>query len=98
MAYGPQLDGSVTYDHSGRLQNWLFEPGFTVSLPRLTNLTLSLEDAYELFNGQEFRETSAAFALTTSWFKWLDMSASYSLGTQPNYERDTASSVAFAAG
>jgi hypothetical protein len=85
MAYGPLLDGAVIYDHSGRLQNWSVQPGFTVALPRLTNLTFNLDDSYELFSGREFRSNSAALAITTSWFKWLDMSASYSFGTQPNY-------------
>ena len=85
MAYGPAAEGIVIYDHEHRLQNWSFMDGFSITLPRLTILSLSHEEAYELYRDIGFRDHSTTLAMFTSWYKWLDMSASYSIGTQPNY-------------
>ena len=85
MAYGPIFDGGVIYDHKGILQNWAIEPGFQISLPRLTTLSLSHEQEYEFYKGSGFRRQNIDFAFTTSWFKWLDMKAEYTHGSLPNY-------------
>ncbi len=85
MSYGPFFDGIVAYDHQGRLQNWTAAPGFQLTLPRLTTFTVSHEQDYELYQGNGFREQSAYVSLASSWFKWMDMNASYSQGTLPNY-------------
>jgi hypothetical protein len=85
MAYGPFLDSVVIYDHSGRLQNWTVYPGFQITLPRLTTLTVAEEQDYEYYQGIGFREHSVSAMVGTSWFKWLDMMASYSQGAAPNY-------------
>jgi hypothetical protein len=85
MAYGPLMDGIVVYDHEGRLQNWSILPGFTITLPRLTTLNLSHGESYEFYQGNGFREQATTVAATTSWFKWMDMTANYAQGTLPNY-------------
>lgn len=85
MAYGPTLDGSVIYDHERKLENWWVEPGFFVTLSRLTMFNVYYDQGYELYSGREFREQSATLAVQTSWFKWLDLNATYTFGTQPNY-------------
>lgn len=85
FAYGPVFDGVVIYDHKQRLQNWWVEPGFQMTLPRLSTLNFFYTPSYELYQGQEFRAQSAFISANTSWFKWLDLTASYSFGTQPNY-------------
>jgi len=85
MSYGPNLDGTIIYDHRGDLQNWWIEPGFTVGLARLTWLSFLYNRSYELYKGQEFRGNGAAVSAMTSWFKWLDLSATLAQGSQPNY-------------
>ena len=85
MAIGPVMDGVVVYDHEGRQQNWSAEPGIQITLPRLTMLTLTHDQAYEFYQGIGFREQATNFALSTSWFKWLDLNAKYAQGTLPNY-------------
>ena len=85
MAYGPFFDNFVIYDHEGRLQNWTAQQGFQITLPRLTSLALAEEQDYEYYQGIGFREHSIVANLMTSWFKWLDMGASYSQGAAPNY-------------
>ncbi len=85
LAYGPQLDGVVIYDHAGVLQNWNVEPGFLLTLPRLTTLTLTQDVGYELYQGQGFRERLTTLSILTSWYKWVDLNATWSAGRQPNY-------------
>lgn len=85
MAYGPSLDSFVIYDHAGRLQNWTVEPGFQITLPRMTTLAVAEEQDYEYYQGIGFREHSVSAVLGTSWFKWLDMTVRYSQGAAPNY-------------
>jgi hypothetical protein len=85
MSYGPNIDGTIIYDHKGMLQNWWVDPGFTVGLARLTWLSFLYDQSYELYKGQEFRTHGVAVSAMTSWFKWLDLSANASHGVQPNY-------------
>lgn len=85
MAFGPWGDASFVVDHNGELQNWDMGEGFTVDLPRLTELGISHDDGYELYDGQELRERMTALFVHSSWFKWLDMGVRYSQGRQPNY-------------
>jgi hypothetical protein len=85
MAYGPTLYGMVNHDHSSTLQNWSIEPGFQFTFPRLTTLSLMHEQEYEFYKGTGFRRQNTDVALTTSWFKWIDMKADYNHGSLPNY-------------
>ena len=85
MAFGPTMFGELIYDHEKRLQNWSLEPGFQISLPKLTTLGVTYEQEYEYFKGSGFRRQVTDFTLMTSWFKWLDMKAEYLHGTRPNY-------------
>ncbi|HEY3629200.1 MAG TPA: DUF5916 domain-containing protein [Terracidiphilus sp.] len=85
MAYGPTLHGTVIYDHKGSLQNWSVGPGFQITLPKLTTLSVLHEQNYEFYKATGFRGHLIDVALTTSWFKWLDMKAEYAHGPRPNY-------------
>ena len=85
MAYGPTMDGIIIYDHEGRLQNWSLMPGFEIMLPRMTSLSVSHGESYERYQDNGFRQQSTAVGVTTSWFKWIDMYATYTQGTLPNY-------------
>jgi hypothetical protein len=85
MSYGPSFDGIIISDHKGILQNWSVDPGFTVGFARLTWFSFLYDRSYELYKGQEFRTQGAAVSALTSWFKWLDLSASVTRGSQPNY-------------
>jgi hypothetical protein len=85
LAYGPSIDTVLAYDHEQRLQNWSLLPGFSVSLPRLTSVTMKHSEAYERYEGIGFRERYTSLSAATSWYKWLEMSAKYSRGIGPNY-------------
>lgn len=85
LSYGPSLDTVLNYDHEQRLLNWSFTPGLSVSLPRLTTMSIYHSEAYELYQGVGFREHYTNLNLGTSWYKWLQLSAKYSQGIAPNY-------------
>jgi hypothetical protein len=85
LAYGPSINTVLIYDHEQRLQNWSYIPMISLSLPRLTVLSLQHTEAYELYQGIDFRERSTVAAIATSWYKWLDVNVSYSQGALPNY-------------
>jgi hypothetical protein len=85
LSYGPSMYAALNYDHEGRLENWMFWPGFGINLSRLTYLGINHHESYELYEGIGFRESSTRVSFGTSWTKWLQLNANYSQGTQPNY-------------
>jgi hypothetical protein len=86
LSYGPAMDTVLVYSHDHTLQNWSVTPSFSISLPRLTSLSLSHAESYELYQGVGLRERLTSLSLNTSWYKWLDLSTTYSQGLQPNYD------------
>ncbi len=85
LAYGPGMEAMVNYDHEHRLENWSVTPGFSMTLSRMTMLGLMHGEAYELYQGIGFRTAYNAVSVASSLYKWLDLSASYAQGTEPNY-------------
>ena len=85
MSYGPSISTILIYDHEKRLQNWSYTPMMSLTLPRLTVLTLQHTEAYEFYNGIGFHERATVAGIMTSWYKWLDMNIAYSQGNLPNY-------------
>jgi hypothetical protein len=85
LAYGPGMDVALNYDHEHRLENWSAAPSFYLTLPRLTTLAVTHGEAYELYSGIGLRERYTSLNVGTSWYKWLQMSASYLQGNEPNY-------------
>jgi hypothetical protein len=85
LSYGPSMDTVLNYDHEQRLLNWSFSPGFSISLPRLTTLSINHNEAYERYQGVGFRERYTNLNVGTSWYKWLQLTAKYSQGIAPNY-------------
>lgn len=85
LSYGPNIEVITNYDHEKRLQNWSWAPGFSLTLDRMTLLTLTHTEAYELYSGIGFREQTTSLSASTAWYKWLELSATYLQGTRPNY-------------
>lgn len=94
LSYGPAFDSVLVYDHAHTLQNWSLTPSFSLSLPRLTWMTVAHSEAYELYKGAALRERLSSISLGGSWYKWLDVSASYSQGKQPDYDSPLAPFIA----
>jgi hypothetical protein len=98
LAYGPSIDAVVNYDHQKRLENWSVTPGFSMTFDRMTMLSMTHSESYELYNGIGFRARNTTWNVATSWYQWLEMSAIYTQGTRPNYHPPTGISPFLANG
>jgi hypothetical protein len=75
------------WDHAtGRLQDREIEGLFTVELTRSTELQLTRVEAFELFDGLEFRPSTTQARFQTEWLKWLGLDISYAWGTAVNHD------------
>ncbi len=89
LAYGPSIDAVVNHDHEKRLENWSATPGFSMTFDRLTSLSATHTESYELYKNIGFRAQNTTLNVTTSWYQWLEMLATYTQGTLPNYHPAT---------
>ncbi|MBV8517211.1 MAG: carbohydrate binding family 9 domain-containing protein [Acidobacteria bacterium] len=85
ISHGPIVASTVTWDHSGVLQDWSIAPTYDWTWTRATDLQLTWEQSYELFAGQEFNKHFGTIYLKSEATRWLTAHASYSQGTGVNY-------------
>lgn len=82
---GAALITSGNWNRLGQTQDWEIAPEFSMELLRLTQITVSHGQMYELYAGQGFRKGMTYFIASTEWYKWLAARAEYSLGTSVNF-------------
>ncbi|MCX6544585.1 MAG: DUF5916 domain-containing protein [Acidobacteria bacterium] len=85
LRVGTSLEASAVWDHAGQLQDWLIDPGFELELPGQTELFAGLNQAFERFEGVDFRRHSFFTHVSTQWMSWLNLNGEYSFGTAINY-------------
>jgi hypothetical protein len=85
LRFGPALEASVLWDHSSQLQDWSIEPSFGVEFAGQTELGFSHQQAFERYQGIEFRRHQTSLHASTEWLSWLSISSHYSRGTGINY-------------
>jgi hypothetical protein len=73
------------WNRLGEVQDWQVSPEFSMKLKKLTSLTVSHSEMYELFQGQGFRQSVNNFIASTEWYKWMAVEASWVNGTAINY-------------
>ncbi|HYT72856.1 MAG TPA: DUF5916 domain-containing protein [Gemmatimonadales bacterium] len=84
--YGPSLATSFLWDHAtSRLLDREVEGQFTVELEGHTKLRLTRAEAFELFDGLEFRPHANQMDVGTEWLKWGSLEATYAWGTAVNH-------------
>jgi hypothetical protein len=87
VSWGPQLESLFNWDHAtGRLQDWEINPKFTIELEGNTELQISRTEAFELFEGLEFRPYDTKVELKTEWLKWLGGEGQYAWGAAVNHD------------
>jgi hypothetical protein len=84
-SFGPAASVVVNWDRRGRVQDWLSSLGFGIDLVRLTTLTVSRSESFELFQDRGFRKNSTSVTFSTDWFKGLGIVALYSRGVGVNF-------------
>jgi hypothetical protein len=83
--FGPAVIALGNWNRTGQVQDWEVAFEWSMEFTRLTALTITRSEAYELYNGYGFRKGTNNFLFTTEWFKWLAATAQYSNGDGMNY-------------
>jgi hypothetical protein len=84
--YGPKLSAVYVWDPDGQQLDRELAAEFQVELVRQTELKLVRTEAFELFEDLGFRPYNTAASLTTEWFKWLTLDATYKWGAAVNHD------------
>ncbi|PYT56864.1 MAG: hypothetical protein DMG35_21320 [Acidobacteria bacterium] len=83
--FGPTALEILDWNHAGILQDWQAAVGFQVDLTKQTTFNISRGEAYELFEGIDFRKHSTSISAATQPYKWLSFSARYIQGISENF-------------
>ena len=83
--FGPTVFETLDWNHAGVLQDWQAALGFQVDLTKQTTFTASRGEAYELFEGIDFRKHSFSLSAATQPYKWIAFSARYVQGISENF-------------
>jgi hypothetical protein len=90
VSYGPFVNLLRNWDHSGRLQDWNANLGFSVELKGSTVFTASHANTYEYFQFRGFRKENIGVTFTTEHWKRAGLHGSYFQGTDINYSPATS--------
>jgi hypothetical protein len=89
-SFGPTLDMTEDWDHSGALQDWIVSPGVAFELTGNTNVTAKRTEALEVFQNLKFRKHSNDFSVTSEISGLVGVEAAYGTGAGVNYDPSTA--------
>src|SRR5439155_1551707 len=84
--FGPTVSGLYNTDHEGRLQDWSAYGEFKIDFTRNTSFKVGHTESFERFEETGFRKVANNLELSGEWLKWLAASATYSRGTEINYD------------
>jgi hypothetical protein len=83
--FGPAIIVLGNWNRAGRAQDWEATLEWNMEFTRLTNVTFSRTESYELYNGFGFRKGVNNFVFSSEWYKWLALTATYTHGAAVNY-------------
>ena len=83
--FGPTVSETVDWNHNGVLQDWQAAVGFQVDLTKQTTIGVNRGEAYEFFDGINFRKHSTSVSVTTQPYKWISFSTRYAQGIGENF-------------
>ena len=85
LSVGPDLEAAALWDYSGQLQDFSVEPGFQVEFAGQTEVGFMYVEAFERYEGLEFRRGGAMVHASTEWLSWLSANVHYFQGSAINY-------------
>ncbi len=88
-SFGPTLDVTEDWNHTGALQDWIVSLGFAFELTGNTTITAKRTGALEVFQFLNFRKHSSDFGVTTEISKLVGVEAAYGTGAGVNYDPAT---------
>jgi hypothetical protein len=83
--FGPAVVVLGNWDRTGRAQDWEADIEWNMQFSRLSSLTVSHGQMFELFRGYRFRKSGTNYIFTSEWFKWMAFNATLSHGPAVNY-------------
>jgi hypothetical protein len=86
QSHGPTLAASLTRNHDNALQDWSADAGWLINAPASTTVEAHRIQSYERFAGLDFYKMGYLFNLTTDWWSWLSVAASYGQSDAVNYQ------------
>jgi hypothetical protein len=84
-SFGPTLNQSFIFDHTGRLTDWSGGAQFDITFRGPTRLSAYRYQTYEYYLGQGFHKAASGFSYYTASRRWLDLYGSYATGNAVNY-------------
>jgi hypothetical protein len=85
LRFGPDLEAGALWDYGGQLQDWTVEPGFEMEFPGQTEVGFMVQEAFERYEGIEFRRGGGMVRASTEWLSWLGGNVHYFRGRGINY-------------
>jgi hypothetical protein len=85
VSFGPTVYTSLNWDRQGRLQDWVQEVLFGVTLKGQTLIAAGRHEDFVLFQGQEFREHYTVGVFSTQWLKWMRLQVVLNKGARVNF-------------
>jgi hypothetical protein len=75
----------VNFNRAGQMQDWFVDYEWRFTFKRETVLRAGGNEAFELFQGLEFRKHAAHAGLATQWYSWLGFDSFFGMRSTPNY-------------
>lgn len=85
VSFGPAVILLGNWNRAGQNQDWEADFEWNMTFKRLTKLTVTRGEVFELYRGQGFRKGAYYYIFNTEWFKWLALNATFNHGGSVNY-------------
>ena len=85
LRFGTDVEAGVLWDFAGALQDWQLEPGFELEFAGQTEIGGFWMEAFERYEGIEFRRGGGMVRASTEWLSWLGGNLHYFRGSGINY-------------
>ena len=85
LRVGADVEAGALWDYGGQLQDWQLEPGFEIEFPGQTEIGAMYVEAFERYEGTDFRRGGGMVRASTEWLTWLGGNVHYFRGRGINY-------------
>jgi hypothetical protein len=86
LDYGPFVDAAADWDHSGVLQDWYANAGFSMDFKGPSGFKISRYEIFERYLDRNFRYDKNTYSFYTNRLRWLYVFGSLNRGSGVNYQ------------
>ena len=84
-SFGPTMNVTEDWDHTGALQDWIVQPGVMTELTGNTTFTLQRSEAVEVYQNQHFHKHSTDVSLISEISRLIGVNVQYGQEAGVNY-------------